>query len=181
MSLINDALKRARQAQDQASRLENSSPGFRTVDPPRRQEDRPLLPFLVGTGVFGLILFLGWQTMRTRVADTPEVQVSAKTIPAAQAAETAPQPEPVPEPVPPPVSAPEPVVVPAEIPKPVAPPPPLPRLQAIIFSPANPSAIIDGKTLFVGEQFGDMLLVAVTQNSATLVGNGRTNRLTIGR
>jgi hypothetical protein len=64
----------------------------------------------------------------------------------------------------------------------IAPPPPKPpplRLQAIVFNPRRPSVVINGRTLFVGEKLGDSRVVAIDQESATLVGAGRTNILTM--
>jgi hypothetical protein len=57
--------------------------------------------------------------------------------------------------------------------------PPVIRLQAIVFHPTRPSAMINGKTLFVGDMLGEMQLVAIGRESATLVGAGQTNLLTL--
>jgi hypothetical protein len=65
---------------------------------------------------------------------------------------------------------------PAAIAAPVPKPTPL-RLQAIVFNPKRPSALINSKTLFVGDKLGDARVVAIGKNSATLVGGGRTNVL----
>jgi hypothetical protein len=63
-----------------------------------------------------------------------------------------------------------------------APPKPAPlRLQGIVFNPASPSAMISGKTVFVGDKLGEMRVVAINQLSATLVGNGETNVLTLAQ
>jgi hypothetical protein len=51
------------------------------------------------------------------------------------------------------------------------------RLQAVIFNPRRPSAIINGRTLFIGDRVEEMRVVSITADSATLVGAGRTNRL----
>ena len=64
----------------------------------------------------------------------------------------------------------------------IAPPPPKPpplRLQAIVFNPRRPSVVINGRTLFLGEKLGDSRVVAIDQESATLVGAGKTNILTM--
>jgi len=53
------------------------------------------------------------------------------------------------------------------------------RLQAIVFHPTRPSAMINGKTLFIGDMLGEMQLVAIGRESATLVGGGQTNLLTL--
>ena len=63
-------------------------------------------------------------------------------------------------------------------------PPPQPkpaplRLQAIVFNPKRPSALISGKTLFIGDKLGDARVVAIDQDSATLVGAGKTNILSL--
>lgn len=61
-------------------------------------------------------------------------------------------------------------------------PAPLPaviRLQGVILHPTRPSALISGSTLFIGDKYGDMKLVAVDADSATLVGGGLTNILTL--
>jgi hypothetical protein len=52
-------------------------------------------------------------------------------------------------------------------------------LQAIIFNPKRPSAMIGGKTLFIGDKVGDLRVVAIDKNSATLAGGGQTNVLTL--
>jgi hypothetical protein len=63
-----------------------------------------------------------------------------------------------------------------------APPKPAPlRLQAIIFNPSRPSALISGKTLFIGEKLGALRVVAIDQESATLVGPGLTNVLSLSK
>jgi MSHA biogenesis protein MshK len=53
------------------------------------------------------------------------------------------------------------------------------RLQAIVFNPKRPSALISGKTLFIGDRLGDARVVAIDRESATLVGGGRTNVLSL--
>jgi hypothetical protein len=63
-----------------------------------------------------------------------------------------------------------------------APTPPKPaplRLQAIIFNPRRPSAMISGKTLFIGDKLGDLRVVAISKESAILAGAGQTNVLTL--
>jgi len=53
------------------------------------------------------------------------------------------------------------------------------RLQAIVFNPKRPSALISGKTLFLGDKLGDARVVAIDRESATLVGAGKTNVLSL--
>ena len=62
----------------------------------------------------------------------------------------------------------------------LAPPKPAPlRLQAIVFNPRRPSAMVSGKTLFVGDKLGDLRVVSISKDSAILVGGGQTNILTL--
>jgi len=56
----------------------------------------------------------------------------------------------------------------------------VPKLQAVVFDPKRPSAIISGKSVFVGDKLGDLRVVAITQESVKLVGGGQTNVLVLG-
>ena len=61
-----------------------------------------------------------------------------------------------------------------------SPPKPAPlRLQAIVFNPARPSAMISGRTLFVGDKLGEFRVLRISPESATLVGDGQTNILSL--
>jgi hypothetical protein len=57
-----------------------------------------------------------------------------------------------------------------------------PKLQGIVFNPRSPSATISGKTVFVGERVGEWRVSAIDKDTATLVGvaNGETNVLRLG-
>jgi len=57
-------------------------------------------------------------------------------------------------------------------------PPPL-TLQGIVFNPRRPSVVINGKTLFIGERIGQFRVAAIRPDSATLIGAGRTNLLSL--
>jgi hypothetical protein len=61
---------------------------------------------------------------------------------------------------------------------PPAGPPPL-KLQAIIFNPRRPSALISGRIAFLGDKFGDLRVVGITRTSATLAGAGQTKVLSL--
>jgi len=54
-------------------------------------------------------------------------------------------------------------------------------LQAIVYSSTRPSAMIGGRTLFVGDKLGDMRVLAIDRDSATLAGLGQTNVLTLSQ
>lgn len=69
---------------------------------------------------------------------------------------------------------------PSAIVAPALPPQPDPlRLQAIVFHPTRPSALISGKTLFVGERVQGMKVVSITKDTATVSGNGKNLVLTL--
>jgi outer membrane biosynthesis protein TonB len=113
-------------------------------------------------------------------ADQPTAppEPDAEPIPPADNVADAPTPPAPAEPVSPPVTA-APATVATNV-APVAAPLPKPvplRLQALVFNPKRPSALINGKTLFIGEKLGDARVVAIDRESATLVSPGRTNIL----
>jgi type IV secretory pathway VirB10-like protein len=56
----------------------------------------------------------------------------------------------------------------------------VPKLQAVVFDLKHPSAIINGRSVFVGDRVNDLRVVAISQESVTLAGNGQTNVLVLG-
>ncbi len=206
MSLINDALKRAKQVQQQAP------PRPRAGPEPRPVAGTPALPgtprwirlgLPAAAGLLACLLI--WNGIRTH---GPVPVAAAGTRPTTPALSSPPPkldpPAPAPTPAEPAAPAGESGLVPstnapaagiADAPAPgqatnspaasVSAPEPPPagpaslRLQAIVFHPTRPSAIISGKTLFVGDTLGEMHLVAITRGTATLVGGGQTNLLTL--
>jgi len=216
MSLINDALRRAKEAQRQAPPPPSPQMQFRPVEP--AQHPRHGLGLIVPATlavVALLALLFGWQWAQRSTAMGPR-EVRALAPPAAQAT-IAPQPAtPSPEvvaaavqPSPPAETLPRPDAV-TEVANllpvtsstsPASPPlaqeqesndtrsaaitpPPAPKwpplkLQAIVFNPKRPSVLINGKTLFIGEKLGDLRVVAIDRESATLAGTGQTNTLTM--
>jgi hypothetical protein len=208
MSLINDALRRAKDAQQQAPVPPSHDLPFRPVEPGQQRARRGLgllLPIaLTAVALFALVFV--WEWNRTRGVSTP-TEVNARTARVPQAATPAPALAAQPATVQQPPSSPSPSTgaaatlaadttsSPADdpldgveeseatnVPAMTPPPPPKPaplRLQAIIFSPKRPSAMISGKTLFVGDKLGDLRVVAIDQESATLAGAGQTNVLSL--
>ncbi|HVV72693.1 MAG TPA: hypothetical protein VHI52_14530 [Verrucomicrobiae bacterium] len=64
----------------------------------------------------------------------------------------------------------------------VAPTPPKPaplKLQGIVFNPKRPSAVINGRTVFIGDRIREMRVLAITSETATLAGGGKTNILSL--
>jgi hypothetical protein len=218
MSLINDALKRAKQAQIHAQLPPlPAPPPLHPVEaaPPARHSPR-LLGFAALVVVMILALGLAWQWSRLSVharAPKPTVQASATTsaAPAPAPAMPAAEPEPAVEParlysVPPvtlrsvpapsvvaagspapPAQAIEPpqadseelITTPPALPEPAPAKPAPPKLQAIIYNPARPSAILRGQTLFLGERVDGFQVVGISRTSVTLAGVGQTNVLTL--
>ena len=208
MSLINDALRRAKDAQQQTPLPPSPELPFRPVEPAQQRARRGLgllLPVAL-TAVALLALILVWEWNRTGGTATP-TEVNARTARVAHATPPAlalaAQPAPGQEPASPPALATDTTATlatdatPAPADEPLAsvqeseatnapamtpPPPPKPaplRLQAIIFTPKRPSAMISGKTLYVGDKLGDLRVVAIDKESATLAGAGQTNVLSL--
>jgi hypothetical protein len=208
MSLINDALRRAKDAEQQVPLPPARDLPFRPVEP-AQQSARHGLGLLLPAALAAvalLTLLLVWQWVQrhnpaepagvsgrtARVASAVAAPQPASAPAAAGALAVASQPDPAtqsasrPSPATgaatntPVAAAQESEVTNAPAMTPPPPPKPAPlRLQAIIFNPTRPSAMISGKTLFVGDKLGDMRVVAIDHESATLVGGGQTNVLSL--
>ena len=201
MSLINDALKRAKAAQQPtqpAPKLE-----FRVVTDPVPSGSYGSRVLLVA--IIGLFVMLGLVVLRMNGRTSPPlITANASAPPAAvaavQPADTAPPSVPAAE-TPPAASAPSPArpaAAPAETPlapavtnvenqatntppaaEPAPPKPPAPKVQAIVFNPTRPSAMINGRTVFVGDKVAGAKVLGIDQDSVTLVAAGQTNVLTL--
>ena len=215
MSLINDALRRAKDAQQQTPLPSSPDLPYQPVDSAQQPARRgPGLVLPVALMVVVLLTLLSiWQWVQKREATRlAEMNVQragvARAIPAPQpasapAAASSAQPDPAAQPDSSPSSATgsaatlaadatsastnelsadvqesERTNTAAAAPPPPPKPAPL-RLQAIIYSSTRPSAMIGGKTLFVGDKLGDLRVVAIDKESATLVGAGQTNVLSL--
>ena len=146
MSLINDALKRAREQQ------KNPPPGVPPLRPfePRKSGDAPewILPsviiFLIVAACF-LIGFAMANRTVTQIEHAPEAAAVTQEVEA--------------------VSAPiirEPTNAEPEIQAPVF------RVQGIVYDPVRPWAIINGKTVFVGDHVDNFRVKIITKNTVTL-------------
>jgi hypothetical protein len=213
MSLINDALKRAKEAHRQTPVPPPDLP-FRPVEP-SQQRARRGLGFLVpvALGLIALLaLMLVWQLAQKGGAPASTEAAARTTRDSGMARQESPAPSAAPAPIATPV-------VPSQPPTPaaVATPPPVVetsagttnpvvaeardaqptnsvpeaapepskaaplRLQAILLSPKRPSAVISGKTVFVGDKVGDLRVMAIDQESATLAGTGGTKVLNLSQ
>jgi len=208
MSLIADALKRAKAAQQTAPRPDSAAIPYQPPDPkaaPAAGAGRWIvLPagLLVLTVAALAVVWLGLRkgssitpvaatATTTRLAAVPSQpppaipqlpSTAAPTAAPAVISQTVTAPAPGQSAQTPAETLPTPASKPADPVIEPAPqnPPPL-RLQAIFFSPSHPWAMIGGKTLYVGDQLGDFKVVAIAAESATLVSGGQTNILTVSR
>jgi len=196
MSLINDALKQARQAQP-ANPAPAHGPPLTPVEPVHRPGGSTLaLPMLIAV-VLAMAVALLWIYFRTggsvlmvRASSQPQPSTEvAKPQPPASSLAAIPTIAPA---ATPPVVAPvnavamntnapaasEPAINVPAVAEPPKPLPPVFRLQSIFFRAKNPSAVINGKTLFLGSRVGDARIIAIDQESATIVTSaGKTNVL----
>jgi hypothetical protein len=169
MSLINDALKRAAQKPAPIASASEAAAGMRPAE--ARPRAFPVLSLvivlipLIALGVWFLAKGLQMddhlqpspvEVVTARVSD-PEVVESPR--PVLQAVVAPPSNQPV-------------TVVPA-----VAPPQPIYKLQGIYWRPVRPSAVINGKTLYIGDRVGVARVTAVDQQGVTLDVNGETKVL----
>ncbi len=148
MSLINDALKQARQAPPR--NLPNNLPSLQPVAEEPSSTAVWLIPAIVIFLIVAAIFFIGWaaahNTVRS-IVTTPDAATNLQELN---------------------VVAP---VIHTSAPVAVAPPPPeLPRLQGIFYSPTAPTAILDGKTVGPGDSFGQFQVKAISKYTVTLVG-----------
>ncbi|HZL12908.1 MAG TPA: hypothetical protein VFC85_02080 [Verrucomicrobiae bacterium] len=163
MSLINDALKRARDAQ-----RKNPAAG-RTPLPPyraqKKERDLGWLPpaviiLLIIVAFFFIALAFAHHAVK-KIVNTPD-QTSTQQIETVSA--------PAPEPA---------LIGAAAISNMNASTSAL--VQGIFYDPVHPSAIINDRTVFIGDTVKGMRVTAISRSSITLVGNGRTNILVIGQ
>ena len=61
------------------------------------------------------------------------------------------------------------------------PTPPEPKLQGILFAASRPWAIVNGKTVFVGDQIGEFRVTAISKDSVTLQSETATNVLSLSQ
>ncbi len=188
MSLINDALKRAKQAQQ-----ENAAPPLdlplRPAEPvQKRSSSLPLLTvaaLIVAVLLGGGFIFMALQKWNAtpQVVNATQTDVSLPPMLDSSAMPTSGQPtttatEPNLTTNLPPASTPDASI--AATPEPSK--PVVPKLQGIFYNPSRPSAVVNGKTVYVGSRAGearDFLVLEISRESVT-VGNGsQTNVLVL--
>lgn len=203
MSLINDALKRAKQAQQKNPPPPASGAPLRPVESARPKSSVPgflwpmavaLMLLLVGAGVIWLVVTRAGARKPVANVLSPEPAIPTAAVTTSKPIPTATQPKPGPVAKPSSTTPPTPAGVPApvgpapgrvlvattNVPAVVAEAQPaLPKLQGIFYRPDRPSALLNGKTILIGGRSGEFLVVAITQQSVTVVRAGKTNLLSL--
>ena len=184
MSLINDALKRAKQTQQQ-----NPPPTpplqFRPVEPGQPNPARPPLLFVgLALALISVVALGGMFVWLVSQKSAGELRVAARTADEPATGMTADSKLEIVSP-PPPALPPAPVPVEAgtnTLPAAATGEPPQslpPKLQGIAFHRTRPSAIVNGKTVVIGDRVGDLRVLAITRGSVTLGSATATNVLSL--
>lgn len=197
MSLVNDALKRAKQNQE-ANPPATPPLEFRPVEPAQVEGRRTSL-LLVGlslviVAIVGMCATLVWYVSQK---NGPALLVEAAANPRPAAPRTNAPAQPAPKSKPPvmvvepamaatavietvqtAVTNNEPVVAAVIAVAEALKPAPL-KLQGIFFNPKNPSAIVNGRTVSLGERVGGFFVLAISPTAVTLANNTTTNVLSL--
>lgn len=195
MSLINDALKRAKQAQ-QENPPATPPLEFRAVEPGQSKSRRTTLLVvglsLVIIALLGLAGSLVWFISQSkpamlpvaaRVADAPLAPLPKREPAAVTAVATTnvveialakPTSEIIERPDEPNTNG---IPVIATIIEAVK--PPTLKLQGIFFNPSAPSVVVNGRTIYLGDRVGGFRLLAVSPVSATFASATETNVLSL--
>jgi hypothetical protein len=146
------------------------------------------LPAVIILLIAAAFFFIGMAMSKRKpspVATAPEISPAQQVVTAPATATTAAVPVSAPASVPPPaISNVNEVAVISNSAPPPPPPPPLPqlKLQGIFYTPPQPSAIVNGKTVFLGDSVGDFTVKEITKNSVLLQNlDGSEKKLTIGQ
>lgn len=185
MSLINDALQRAKRVHQNAAASSGSNLRFQPADPKVRQGKRfgLVLPATAATILAIGILSLALSNRKTTASNRSQTAAphmaaegpanptangvrgnTSPVTPAARFAGTSALKNPTNQ-----TSL-------GEMEAPLTKPPP-PKLQAIVFIPTRPSAILSGKTVVVGDRVNEFRVAAISPDSITLVSESETNVL----
>ncbi len=181
MSLINDALRKASKTDRERAHQAEIPGGMKPV---AEWPKRSFSPWLV-TGVVLALVFAGWLFSRWWSASEPPLAAAPEPV-----ADMAPVPEPPPEPLvlealpTPDTAAPTQVVTATPVPAPAPPAKPAEeawpaelKLMGIFFSKTNPRALINGRTVGVGDDFNGIRVTKIESNQVTVEWKGRVKTL----
>jgi hypothetical protein len=191
MSLINDALKRAKEAQRSdspgyvVSPMRPNTPAAIPVPKRKKRNLNWILPvmiiLLVLVAFFFVAMAMAKRTVKNiatvpAISAAPQVEAVAPSVPA--------PPPPAPTPAPATASvAPEPspeVIDSATNSTDVAGPPMI--LQGVVNDPVHPWAIVNGKTVYLGDKVNGMRVTLISRSSITLTGGqGQTTTIFVGQ
>ena len=164
MSLINDALKQARQSQPN-----NPPSGSPPPLPPVESASRGRINWFLLTLIVLLLIAAGFffGLSLSKPAPLPPATALKRPLPrqikSVLVVTNTPSVSNVVAVVPPP------------------PPPPEPKLQGILFDPTRPCAIVEGKMVFVGGRAGRFHVTAISKNDVTLENGTEKKVLKLGR
>jgi hypothetical protein len=191
MSKLNDALKRASQTDRERQRPVAARANIEPAADPR---GKSLAKAMVAGSVLalGLALWFFWQLFSAsyphavanvepapiaapKPAPTPVVRAEVPTPPV-----VIPTPAPVVAPAPTPVAAPAPAPVVAAPAKPVEPAWPANlKLTGIFFRKTNPLALLNGKTVGVGDEIDGIRVAKIESDRVTLEWNGKIKEMLV--
>jgi len=165
MSLINDALKRAAQKPPSPPSASELASGLRPAE--ERASGFPVLSLLI---VLIPLIALGVWFLAKGLQLDEQPKTDSETLVAAR------EPEPPAAPVVRPA-----VLAPTNAPVAVAVPAPATvyKLQGIYWRPSRPSAVVNSKTVYVGDRVENARVTAIDQESVTLTVNGESKVLLI--
>lgn len=195
MSLINDALRRKNQEKKPTPEKSDGSP-MEPVQPPARNHVSffgPILLILIVVvlALAALFFWKGLEAKKELAAAKKQMPNVTSTSPSETKAEIPPAPA-VSETKTEPATAPKPVVETADnsatnsspttnavvAATPPAGPEPL-KLQGIFYRLSNPTALINGKTVAVGDQVSGARVLRIEREAVTLERDGKTEKLTL--
>ena len=181
MSLINDALKQARRSQQS----KNNPPSVQPPLPPVESVSRGGMNWFLLVAIILLLAAAGFfirLSLSKHALPPPQPVTAPAAVPATKPVLLSTQQVESVSSFPPVVTNTPSVSneVAAVPPPPELPPPPEPKLQGILFDPTRPCAIVDGSTVFVGDQVGAFRVTAISRNSVTLKNGAGKKVLKLG-
>ncbi len=191
MSRLNDALKRASQTDRERQRPVSARVAIEPVGGPR---GRSLAKVMVAGSILalGLAVWFFWQLLFAShplaVANVEPAPIAAPKPAPTPVVRAEVPPAPVVIPTPPPVVAPAPTPAAAPAPAPVVAAPAKPvepawpanlKLTGIFFRKTNPLALINGKTVGVGDEIDGIRVGKIESDRVTLEWNGKVKELLV--
>jgi hypothetical protein len=167
MSSINDALKRAKESQKQQPNLPPTMPPMAPTEPESRGGMGLLLLIVLCIAIAFFFIGLAFATRKTPMeAKTPVVQTQYAQVVAA----------PVPS-----KPAPLATVQTNAIVAPPKPAPPTLQLEGILFGSGQPQAIVNGRTVYVGDSVNGFRVKTISKTAVLLVASdGSEKTLALG-